>query len=57
MTVSTLKPRLDHEHVRELLKGMIRIRRFEDKCAELYSKRKFVVSCTCMMAKRPLPRA
>ena len=40
MTVSTLKPRLDHEHVRELLKGMIRIRRFEDKCAELYSKQK-----------------
>ena len=40
MTVTTLKPRLDHQHVRELLKGMIRIRRFEDKCAELYMKQK-----------------
>ncbi len=40
MTVTTLKPRLDHEHVRDLLKGMIRIRRFEDKCAELYTKQK-----------------
>ena len=40
MTLETLKPRLDHEHVRELLKGMIRIRRFEDKCAELYSAQK-----------------
>lgn len=40
MTVSNLKPRLDHEHVRDLLKGMIRIRRFEDKCAELYSAQK-----------------
>lgn len=40
MTVTTLKPRLDHEHVRNLLKGMIRIRRFEDKCAELYTQQK-----------------
>ena len=36
----TVKPRLDHAHVRELLKGMIRIRRFEGKCAELYSQQK-----------------
>jgi len=40
MTVTTLKPRLDHDHVRSLLKGMIRIRRFEDKCAELYTQQK-----------------
>jgi pyruvate dehydrogenase E1 component alpha subunit len=40
MTVTTLKPRLDHAHVRNLLKGMIRIRRFEDKCAELYTQQK-----------------
>ena len=40
MTVPPLKPRLDHEHVRDLLKAMIRIRRFEDKCAELYTQQK-----------------
>ena len=38
MIVDVLKPRLDHAHVRELLKAMIRIRRFEDKCAELYTR-------------------
>ena len=37
---STVKPRLDHSHVRALLKGMIRIRRFEGKCAELYTQQK-----------------
>lgn len=37
---ATLKPRLDHEHVRMLLRDMIRIRRFEDKCAELYTQQK-----------------
>ena len=40
MTVDAPKPRLDHDHVRTLLKAMIRIRRFEDKCAELYTKEK-----------------
>ncbi|MCK0104225.1 pyruvate dehydrogenase (acetyl-transferring) E1 component subunit alpha [Pseudohalocynthiibacter sp. F2068] len=40
MTVTDVKPRLDHAHVRGLLKGMIRIRRFEDKCAELYTQQK-----------------
>ena len=34
------KPKLDHDHVRALLRGMIRIRRFEAKCAELYTKEK-----------------
>ncbi len=40
MTKAALKPRLDHAHVRALLKEMIRIRRFEDKCAELYTQEK-----------------
>lgn len=40
MTETALKPRLDHAHVRELLKTMIRIRRFEDRCAEFYTKEK-----------------
>jgi 2-oxoisovalerate dehydrogenase E1 component len=39
MTTST-KPRLDHAHVAELLRGMLRIRRFEAKCAELYTQEK-----------------
>ncbi|NKX45700.1 pyruvate dehydrogenase (acetyl-transferring) E1 component subunit alpha [Roseicyclus persicicus] len=39
MTAS-LKPRLDRAHVLDLLRGMIRIRRFEDRCAELYTQEK-----------------
>jgi len=34
------KPRLDRAHVLALLGHMIRIRRFEDKCAELYTQEK-----------------
>lgn len=34
------KPRLNREHVLELLHGMLRIRKFEDKCAELYTQQK-----------------
>lgn len=34
------KPRLDEAHVLELLSHMIRIRRFEAKCAELYTQQK-----------------
>lgn len=34
------KLRLDHEHCRHLLKQMLRVRRFEEKCAELYTKEK-----------------
>lgn len=34
------KPRLDHAHMLSLLENMIRIRRFEDKCAELYTQQK-----------------
>lgn len=37
---STAKPHLTREHVLSLLKHMIRIRRFEDKCAELYTQQK-----------------
>ncbi|SPF75792.1 2-oxoisovalerate dehydrogenase subunit beta [Aliiroseovarius pelagivivens] len=36
MTAS--KPKLDRTHVRRLLQDMVRIRRFEDKCAELYTQ-------------------
>ena len=34
------KVKLDHAHVRDLLRGMIRIRRFEEKCYELYTQEK-----------------
>ena len=40
MTAPVDKPRLSREHVLSLLKQMIRIRRFEDKCAELYTQEK-----------------
>jgi TPP-dependent pyruvate/acetoin dehydrogenase alpha subunit len=40
MTAPTDKPRLSREHMLDLLKQMIRIRRFEDKCAELYTQEK-----------------
>ena len=38
MTAPGDKPHLSREHMLALLKQMIRIRRFEDKCAELYTK-------------------
>ena len=37
MSGSGVKPRLSREHVLRLLGEMVRIRRFEEKCAELYS--------------------
>jgi len=40
MTVPADKPRLSREHLLQLLKQMVRIRRFEDKCAELYTQEK-----------------
>ncbi len=40
MTVTADKPRLSREHTMDLLKQMIRIRRFEDKCYELYTQEK-----------------
>lgn len=40
MIDSNTKPHLTHAHVFELLAKMIRIRRFEDRCAELYTQEK-----------------
>ena len=40
MSTTIDKPRLSRAHVLDLLKRMIRIRRFEDKCAELYTQEK-----------------
>jgi hypothetical protein len=40
MTDECLKLRLDYARARALLMAMIRIRGFEDKCAELYSREK-----------------
>jgi pyruvate dehydrogenase E1 component alpha subunit len=40
MTAPPDKPHLTRAHVLDLLKGMMRIRRFEDKCAELYTQEK-----------------
>ena len=34
------KPRLNRDHVLSLLRDMIRVRKFEDKCAELYTQEK-----------------
>ena len=38
--MTDLKPHLTREHTRDLLATMIRIRHFEDKCAELYTREK-----------------
>ena len=40
MTTHGDKPHLNREHTLPLLEHMIRIRRFEDKCAELYTQEK-----------------
>jgi pyruvate dehydrogenase E1 component alpha subunit len=40
MTTLADKPRLSRAHALDLLKQMLRIRRFEDKCAELYTQEK-----------------
>ena len=40
MTALADKPRLSREHMLDLLKQMIRIRRFEEKCYELYTQEK-----------------
>ena len=40
MTAPSEKPRLSRQHMLDLLKQMIRIRRFEDKSAELYTQEK-----------------
>ena len=38
MTAPGEKPRLSRQHMLDLLKQMIRIRHFEEKCAELYTQ-------------------
>ncbi|MCC6780716.1 MAG: pyruvate dehydrogenase (acetyl-transferring) E1 component subunit alpha [Hyphomicrobiales bacterium] len=40
MSATAERPRLTRAHMLDLLKQMIRIRRFEDKCAELYTQEK-----------------
>ncbi len=40
MKSASTKPRLTHAHVLDLLRLMMRIRRFEQKCAELYTQEK-----------------
>lgn len=40
MTLTAGKPHLSREHMLDLLRQMIRIRRFENKCAELYTQEK-----------------
>jgi pyruvate dehydrogenase E1 component alpha subunit len=40
MTDSSVKPHLSRPHLLELLHQMLRIRRFEEKCAELYTQEK-----------------
>jgi len=40
MNITADMPRLSREHLLDLLKQMIRIRRFEDKCYELYTQEK-----------------
>lgn len=40
MSAPVEKPHLSREHMLTLLRQMIRIRRFEEKCAELYSQEK-----------------
>lgn len=40
MSTTTDKPRLSRLHALDLLRQMIRIRRFEEKCAELYTQEK-----------------
>jgi pyruvate dehydrogenase E1 component alpha subunit len=40
MTDHALKPHLTREHMLQLLRQMLRVRRFEEKCAELYQREK-----------------
>jgi pyruvate dehydrogenase E1 component alpha subunit len=40
VSLTSDKPHLTRQHALDLLKQMIRIRRFEDKCAELYTQEK-----------------
>ncbi len=40
MTAGDIRTHLNREHVLDLLSRMIRVRHFEDKCAELYTQQK-----------------
>lgn len=40
MTETAIKPHLSRTHLAELMRQMVRIRRFEEKCIELYQKEK-----------------
>ena len=40
MTAASDKPHLTRAHALDLLKQMIRVRRFEEECAQLYSQEK-----------------
>jgi len=40
MTAAADKPHLSREHMLDLLKQMIRVRRFEERCVELYTQEK-----------------
>ena len=64
MTTATPTPALNRDAAIGLLRGMLRIRRFEEKCAELYSAGKIrgflhlyigeeAVACGCMRALTP----
>ena len=59
MSVSaTAEVRIDREHALHLLREMIRIRRFEERCVELYSaSARSAASCTSTSARRRSPSA
>jgi len=40
MIIDNTKPHIDKAHLHQLLKQMLRIRRFEEKCAQLYTQEK-----------------
>ena len=54
----TAQPHLSREHLLGLLTGMVRVRCFEEKCAELYQQEKirgFLIS-TSVRRQSPLVR-
>jgi hypothetical protein len=55
MSANLDKPRLSRPHALELLKQMIRIRRFEDRCTELYTQEKIRGFMPSMTARRRSP--
>ena len=53
MDVSVLSPQVEREHGLHLLRELIRIRRFEERCVELYSATKIAASSTSTSARKP----